>query len=121
MVITKKRLFEHCTVIKKLKEERFFAKVEDNYFTIYEKNGNIVGAFIEVSFSDVWMTEDEFWGIVGTITKGHNIFIEKEAVEKIIAREEEVKRNFQNSKKDTSNIISIETRIKSKELAMKEK
>ena len=47
MVITKKRLFEHCTVIKKLKEERFFAKVEDNYFTIYEKNGNIVGAFLK--------------------------------------------------------------------------
>lgn len=116
MVITKKRLFEHCTPIKKLKEERFFVKVEDNYFTIYEKTGNIVGAVIEISFSDIWMTEVEFWGIVKSITRGHNIFIEEEMVEKIVTREEEVRRNIQNKQNDKSNIISIEQIKKTKNL-----
>lgn len=117
MVITQKRLFENCTSIRKLKEERFFAKVEDNYFTIYEKNGNIEGVVIEVSFSDIWMTEAEFWGIVRNRTKGHNIFIEEEMVEKIIAREEEMKRIIQNKRNDVNNIINMEQIVKNKELA----
>lgn len=106
MIITEKKLREHCTVIKKVKLERFFIKEEDNYFTLYEKSGNIVGIVLEVSFSNMWMQEDELWGIINKNTRGNNIFIEQEDFDKIVQIEKEKKEALQTKQiKRTNNRI----------------
>ncbi len=100
MVITEGQLRENCTIIKKIKKEKFFVREEDNYFTLYERDKGIV---LEISLLDVLMSPNELWGMIKRATRGYNVFVEQEQFEKVLERE----KTFKKKNTEETKIINI--------------
>ena len=113
MIITEKQLRDNCTIVERLNNERFFAKKDGDYFTIYENKGELEDIVVEVSTKDIWMTPDELWGIIRKRTKGSKIFIEKKEFKKFVEIERDYKQKFIDTISG-GNIINLKNRISAK-------